>query len=231
VGYVDVYRNGVYLPSADYTATTGTTVVLTNAATAGDTITTISFYVSSVLNAIPATAGSVAASYLAGGAARSNWGAGGILQVANVTKTDVFTTTSSSFVDVTGLTVNITPASSSSKILVMVSFYFSSNSTTGYPIAQVVRNSTPIYVGDAAGSRTPALVQTGGGLFGADGGTGFSVSAQFVDTPSTTSSTTYKIQVLQSAGNTVRVGATGDDSNASNRIRAASSIVLMEIAG
>jgi hypothetical protein len=49
---VDVYRNGVYLPSADYTATTGTTVVLTNAATAGDTITTISFYVSSVLNAI-----------------------------------------------------------------------------------------------------------------------------------------------------------------------------------
>jgi hypothetical protein len=52
VGYVDVYRNGVYLPTSDYTATTGTTVVLTNAATVGDTITTISFYVSSVLNAI-----------------------------------------------------------------------------------------------------------------------------------------------------------------------------------
>jgi len=67
VGYVDVYRNGVYLPSADYTATTGTTVVLTNAATVGDTITTISFYVSSVLNAIPATAGSVSTSYLVDG--------------------------------------------------------------------------------------------------------------------------------------------------------------------
>ena len=67
VGYVDVYRNGVYLPSADYTATTGTTVVLANAATAGDTITTISFYVSSVLNAIPATAGSVSTSYLVDG--------------------------------------------------------------------------------------------------------------------------------------------------------------------
>jgi hypothetical protein len=52
VGYLEVFRNGVYLPNADYTATTGTTVVLTNAATAGDTITTISFYVSSVLNAI-----------------------------------------------------------------------------------------------------------------------------------------------------------------------------------
>ena len=69
VGYVDVYRNGVYLPSADYTATTGTTVVLTNAATAGDTITTISFYVSSVLNAIPATSASIQQSYLASGVA------------------------------------------------------------------------------------------------------------------------------------------------------------------
>lgn len=67
VGYVDVYRNGVYLPSTDYTATTGTTVVLTNAATVGDTITTVSFYVSSVLNAIPATAGSVSTSYLVDG--------------------------------------------------------------------------------------------------------------------------------------------------------------------
>ena len=65
VGYVDVYRNGVYLPTTDYTATTGTTVVLNTGATSGDTITTISFYVSSVLNAIPATAGSVATSYLA----------------------------------------------------------------------------------------------------------------------------------------------------------------------
>ena len=65
VGYVDVYRNGVYLPTSDYTATTGTTVVLTNAATVGDTITTVSFYVSSVLNAIPATAGSVSSSNLA----------------------------------------------------------------------------------------------------------------------------------------------------------------------
>lgn len=65
VGYVDVYRNGVYLPTTDYTASTGTTVVLNNAATAGDTITTVSFYVSSVLNAIANTAGSVSSSNLA----------------------------------------------------------------------------------------------------------------------------------------------------------------------
>ena len=69
VGYIDVFRNGVYLPTTDYTATTGTTVVLNNAATVGDTITTSSFLVSSVLNAIPATASSIQQSYLASGVA------------------------------------------------------------------------------------------------------------------------------------------------------------------
>ena len=65
VGYIDVYRNGVRLVSTDYTATTGTTVVLANACTVGDAVVTESFYVSSVLNAIPATAGSVSSSNLA----------------------------------------------------------------------------------------------------------------------------------------------------------------------
>ena len=66
-GFIDVLRNGVRLGSADYTATNGTTVVLTSGAVAGDLITTVSFYVSSVLNAIPATAGSVGTTYLAAG--------------------------------------------------------------------------------------------------------------------------------------------------------------------
>ncbi len=67
VGYIDVYRNGVRLVSTDFTATTGTTVVLNNACTVGDAVVTESFYVSSVLNAIPATAGSVSTSYLVDG--------------------------------------------------------------------------------------------------------------------------------------------------------------------
>jgi hypothetical protein len=65
VGFIDVYRNGALLGSADFTATNGTTVVLTNAASEGDLIETVSFLVSSVLNAIPATAGSVGTTYLA----------------------------------------------------------------------------------------------------------------------------------------------------------------------
>ena len=64
VGFIQVFRNGALLGSADYTASNGTTVVLASGATAGDLVTTVSFYVSSVINAIPATAGAVTQSYL-----------------------------------------------------------------------------------------------------------------------------------------------------------------------
>lgn len=67
VGYIDVYRNGALLGSADFTATSGTTVVLAAGASAGDLIETVSFYVSSVLNAIPATNGAVTSAYLLDG--------------------------------------------------------------------------------------------------------------------------------------------------------------------
>lgn len=80
VGYINVYRNGVLLSTSDYTATTGTTVVLNNGCTVGDTITTESFYVSSVLNAIPATNASITSSYLASGVALANIGSGGVTQ-------------------------------------------------------------------------------------------------------------------------------------------------------
>ena len=66
-GFINVYRNGARLGAADYTATNGTTVVLATGATAGDLVTTESFFVSSVLNAIPATAGAVTTSYLLDG--------------------------------------------------------------------------------------------------------------------------------------------------------------------
>jgi hypothetical protein len=65
VGFLNVYRNGVLLGTADYTASNGTTVVLASAASAGDLVVTESFYVSSVLNAIANTAGSVSTANIA----------------------------------------------------------------------------------------------------------------------------------------------------------------------
>jgi hypothetical protein len=82
VGYIDVYRNGVRLGTADYTATNGTSVVLVNAATVGDLVTTESFYVSSVLNAIPATGGAINTIYLDAGNAN---GTGALLTPSGTT--------------------------------------------------------------------------------------------------------------------------------------------------
>jgi hypothetical protein len=63
-GFVEVFRNGVRLGTSNFTATSGVTVVLGNPANAGDLVTVVSFFVSSVINAIPGTAGSVTANYL-----------------------------------------------------------------------------------------------------------------------------------------------------------------------
>jgi hypothetical protein len=67
VGFIDVYRNGLLLGSPDFTATNGTTVVLTNAASAGDFVETVSFYVSSVLNALPNTGGTLSGGLIVNG--------------------------------------------------------------------------------------------------------------------------------------------------------------------
>jgi hypothetical protein len=65
VGFINVYLNGVLLGSADYTATNGTTVVLATGAAAGNLVTVESFQISSVVNAIQNTAGSVSSTNLA----------------------------------------------------------------------------------------------------------------------------------------------------------------------
>lgn len=64
-GYIDVFRNGVKLGAADFTATNGTTVTLTNACAAGDFVRFESVYINPIANAIPATAGAVSGTYLA----------------------------------------------------------------------------------------------------------------------------------------------------------------------
>jgi hypothetical protein len=82
VGYLDVYQNGVLLGTADYTANNGVNVVLNTGATAGDLMAMESFYVSSVLNAVPATGGNFT------GAVEFS---GGIINGANITGGSVVT--------------------------------------------------------------------------------------------------------------------------------------------
>jgi hypothetical protein len=66
-GYIDVFRNGVKLGTANFTATNGTTVVLNNACSAGDLVRFEAFLITSFNDAIPNTAGAIVSSNIANG--------------------------------------------------------------------------------------------------------------------------------------------------------------------
>jgi len=161
------------------------------------------------------------------GSQLTNLPAGGkIAQILSTTKTDTFSTTSfPAFVDCTGLTVTITPAATSSKIYVMLSI--SGGGMEGFRY-QLVRGSTVIAIGTGSiGSRTAAS--------GAGSNRNYdeleNACSNFLDSPSTTSATTYKIQV--SSGNTstdCKINETRNDPDSSYGIRTASTITVMEVA-
>jgi len=151
--------------------------------------------------------------------------AGKILQVVSTTKTDTFATTSGSDVSITGLTATITPISTSSKILVFVSAPFST-STNQINSITLTRGGTPIGGGTVAGSRTSAFRSA----YTTSSNTGGMLSGEFLDSPSSTSATTYQVQAKTSAG-TLSFNISGGDSNLANHPRTASTITLMEVAG
>lgn len=163
-----------------------------------------------------------------GGITQGSMPAGSVLQVQSTTKTSVFSTTSTSYTDVTGLTVSITPTSSSSKILILVSVSLGAGNIL--TSARLVRNSTALAVGDAAGSRiqTSVAYVGGGGVSGIDGMAPVQ-NITYLDSPATTSSTTYKIQMQVSSG-TGYLNQASDDQNAAYRPRMSSTITVMEIA-
>ena len=156
---------------------------------------------------------------------------GTVLQVVSTTKTDSFSAQSASLVDITGLSVAITPSATSSKVLIMVQCHIVGDNSN--LLLQLLRGSTAIYQGDASGSRGRGSMV---GLYDASNGTGaYGAGANhihFLDSPSTTSATTYKLQgaVLDSA-NTFYIGRTQYDGDNANASRVPSTITAMEIAG
>jgi len=153
---------------------------------------------------------------------------GMVLQVVSTTKTDTFSTTSTTPVDVTGLSVSITPASASNKILITGSVCYGT-STAGYLMGfLLVRNSTSICIADAAGSRSRWT-------FGSQGFSGAETTPfapiNFLDSPATTSSITYKIQAQAESPQTVFVNRGGEgDGDLPITGRFTSTITVMEIA-
>jgi hypothetical protein len=132
---------------------------------------------------------------------------GAVLQVVQGLYTNNFNTTSTSYVD-TGLSASITPSSTSSKILVMVSQQgFKADSADSY-YYNILRGSTQI-------GETRVQIHT----------TSQSSAGNYLhrlDSPSTTSSITYKTQVHSDSGNNIYFQWSTEGS---------STITLMEIAG
>ena len=122
--------------------------------------------------------------------------AGCILQVVQSQFTGNISTSSSSFVDVTGFTGTITPLFSTSKILVQVSTSMYGTSTQGE--LRVLRSGVD-----------PASITGGrmwsGSWIGASGVTA-AHDVKFLDSPATTSAITYQVQIRQRAAATIAIG-------------------------
>ena len=152
---------------------------------------------------------------------------GGIIQTVSTTKTDTFSTSSTSFTDIPGLSVTITPSSNSSKILILVHCTGNGNGSTRVSF-RLLRGSTLIGAGDANGSRP----RTFGGIFAPNNdNTTETVSTVHLDSPATTSATTYKVQVTQGTGQTVYVNRSDSYSNHQTHNSGTSSITVMEVSG
>jgi len=131
-------------------------------------------------------------------------GAGKVLQVIQTVKTDAFSTTSTSMTDVTGFSVSITPSSSSNKILVIVNVSMLSNSGANGSLINLLRGSTSLTSSSAGGSadtNNAWNVGGGGGITNNERKYN-SPSISFLDSPSSTSSLTYKCQMMVNGGST-----------------------------
>jgi hypothetical protein len=216
VGQELVYLNGVLLDRGDdYTATNGTTIAGLTALVAGDVVTVWTVNSFSVANTYTQAQSD----------ARYPAKAGSVLQVVSTNKTDTFSTTSTSFVDVTGLSLSITPSSATSKILVFANVQGNGTVSSAAPLHRLMRDSTAIAIGDAASNRSRVTGQ----FFTTEPSAMNAASMAFLDSPATTSAVTYKIQMLSNSGGTVYINRSATDTDSFAFGRGISTITVMEI--
>jgi len=165
----------------------------------------------------------------AGAVTAAKRGAGAILQVVQSSKTDTDSMTGQTYDDL-GLSVTITPTSATSKIL--IACYASISASSGFDCSlRLVRGSTPISVGAAAGNRTQSTT-TFTGNWTTVTYARQNVAINYLDSPATTSATTYKIQGRTYQSDVVVYINRGslDTDSAAYEARAASSIIAIEVA-
>ena len=158
--------------------------------------------------------------------------AGHVLQVVQLVSTTVDSTTSTTMNDISGYTQDITPSSTSNKILVRMQFVISNEGgITWFNMARTggASGDGAIYIGGGGSS-----LQVSGGIKTLGGGSAVSMSSlTYLDSPSATSAVTYKLQWRNHDGNGTsrfNVNCDGTTDSGTNPTTP-SSITLMEIRG
>ena len=159
--------------------------------------------------------------------------AGQILQVVSTTKSDTFSASvgGTSFTAVTGLSLTITPSSASSTILLYgsVNGAWSLGNYMPYTAFRFTRGGSAVGVGDAAGSAKRITAHSsvpGSNWIGT-----LNASMMYLDSPATTSATTYAIEVwnLDNSTQTIYVNKPASASTSSQYARSISTIMALEV--
>ena len=160
----------------------------------------------------------------------TGFGGGKILQVLQTVKTDVFSTNSSSYVAVTGLTQSITAASTSNKILVNITLY-GGNSGSEYAVAFKLAKDGSAIDGNTIGAAAGNNQESGTIRFRQSSSNhAEDASFMFLDTPADTNSHTYGVLMkVFNTGYYGRLGTTGADGNYNQQMRCPCTITLMEV--
>ena len=160
---------------------------------------------------------------------------GSILQVVSVFDNTQYvfnagSTNQSTYYDVTGLTVNITPSSASSRILIMSAITVGQTSDAYNVYLRLYRGATAICLGNSTGYL--AAASAGFRTAGSGNYMPTTLPITFLDSPGTTSSVNYNIKCCNTGGSTypsyVNRTPTTDTSWMQN---SGSTITLMEISG
>jgi len=153
---------------------------------------------------------------------------GHVIQVVQSTLTSTVSGTGTSYND-SGLFANITPTSSSNKIL--ISGYITVGTSSFFSYCQLCRGNTAIFHGDGASNRPTVTVANTQHMTSNDVYNFEAVPFNYLDLPSTTSATTYKIRMRHYTTGTWYVNRTHSDRDTSGyEPRGTSVMTLMEIA-
>lgn len=161
-----------------------------------------------------------------GGVMAADTPTGKILQIQQSVKVDNSTFSLSNTWQASGLSVSITPTSASSKILVMYTLQFGDNGQTAYPGGRLMRNGS-VLSGAIATDSVNKQGTSAGGWTGSSSMVQVT-GTQYVDSPATTSTLTYSVDVTGYGGRTFYINH--NHGNDANHVAGISTITVMEVA-